>query len=227
MNRLKTSYRILILAFLICAAAVGVRAQKEQYARPVDQAAKDASFVLFRQKLIEALKKRDRKFVVSILDREILNNFGGDGGVAEFKKQWNFDGSKSEFWDTLLAVVTDGGGFTEKDTFAAPYTFVVYPDDLEVTDYEMITGSRVNLRSRPEAASELVARLSYNLVKVVYEKSVKKKGNENDYTWLFVETFGGKKGFVAAEYVRSPIAWRAIFKKIGGKWKMTAFVSGD
>lgn len=226
MNGLKTFRRILILFFLFFAAAE-ILAQTEQYALPVDEAKKDGSFVAFRGKLIKAVRSRDRKFVLGILDRKILNNFGGDGGVEEFKKQWEFDSPTSEFWDAMLDVITDGGGFIDKNMFAAPYTFVAYPENVEVSDYEMITGSRVNLRSRPTAASELIAQLSYNIVKVDYENSIKKPGEEDDYSWLKVETFGGKKGFVSAEYVRSPLAWRAIFKRIGGKWKMTAFVSGD
>jgi hypothetical protein len=38
---------------------------------------------------------------------------------------------------------------------------------------------------------------------------------------------GGKKGFVKAEFVRSPIDYRAIFEKKGRNWKLTAFVAGD
>jgi hypothetical protein len=44
---------------------------------------------------------------------------------------------------------------------------------------------------------------------------------------LKVETLSGKKGFIKAKYVRSPIDYRAIFEKNNGKWKMGAFISGD
>ncbi len=64
-------------------------------------------------------------------------------------------------------------------------------------------------------------------MKVDYEKSVKEETDEDKYLWLKVEILGGKKGFVNAKYVRSPIDYRAIFDKNNGKWKMTAFVAGD
>ena len=47
------------------------------------------------------------------------------------------------------------------------------------------------------------------------------------FIWYKIETLGGKKGFVSAEFVRSPIDYRACFEKKNGKWKMTAFVAGD
>ena len=50
---------------------------------------------------------------------------------------------------------------------------------------------------------------------------------DGEYLWLKVETLGGKKGFVNAKFVRSPIDYRAIFEKKSRSWKMTAFVSGD
>ena len=66
-----------------------------------------------------------------------------------------------------------------------------------------------------------------NIVKVDYENSVSDGKQEPTYSWLKVETLGGKKGFVGAEFVRSPIDYRAIFVKEKGKWKMSTFVAGD
>ncbi len=91
----------------------------------------------------------------------------------------------------------------------------------------MIFGNNVNLRAKPDLSGEVVSQLSYNVVKVDYENSIGKNGEEQTYSWLKVETLGGKKGFVSAEFVRSPIDYRAIFTKEKGKWKMTAFVAGD
>ncbi len=203
---------------------------QERYVKPVDEAAKDASFLAFRTKLIEAAKKRDAKYVLSIVDRKIELSFGGLYGIEDFKKTWKINDPKSEFWKEFLTVMTHGGAFakeTASKMFFAPYTFNTFPEDLDAFEYSAIFGNNVNLREKPDLKAKIIAQLSYNVVKVDYENSVKKKGAEAEYSWLKIETLGGMKGFVNAEFVRSPIAYRAGFEKKNGKWKMTVFIAGD
>lgn len=226
MKKLKLPSRILFLSFLFFGITINVSAQ-ERYVLPIDEGKKDASFTGFRQKLIEAVKKRDRKFLLSVLDRNIKNSFGGDGGIKEFEETWKINSPKSEFWNEMLTVITNGAVFFDKNTFTAPYSFDGFPKDLDAFEHQVIFGSSVSLRVRPVNSSKLISRLSYNVVKVDYENSVKDKTNEEKYLWLKVETLGGKKGFVNAKYVRSPIGYRAIFEKNNGKWKMAAFIAGD
>ncbi len=226
MNRLKILNRILSFFLIVFGIIADISAQ-ERYVLPIDQGKKDASFVGFRQKLTEAVKKRDQKFIISILDRNIKNSFGGDGGIREFKETWKIDDSKSAFWTEMLIVITNGGNFFDKNIFTAPFSFDSFPKDLDAFDYQMIFGSNVNLRSKPRQASKLIARLSYNVIKVDFDNSVKEKRSEDKFSWLKIETLGGKKGFVSAKFVRSSIEYRAIFEKTNGKWRLGAFVSGD
>jgi hypothetical protein len=226
MVRLKITNRILFLLFLFFGIATNILAQ-ERYVLPVDEGRKDASFVSFRQKLTEATKKRDRKFILGILDRNIKNSFGGSGGIKEFEETWNIKSPKSKFWNEMLIVIINGGVFFDESTFIAPFSTEKFPKDLDAFEHQVIFGSNVNLRSQPKSSSRLISQLSYNVVKVDYENSVKEKTEEDKYLWLKVETLGGKKGFVNAKYVRSSIEYRAIFEKNNGKWKMGAFISGD
>ena len=220
----------LILGFIVF-GFFSVFAQ-ERFVRPVDEAKQDASFSLFREKLIDAVKKHDKKYLVSVLDPNIQASFGGDEGISYFKKMWKIDSPKSELWDELLTVLTNGGTFYKEKglknkQFCAPYTFTTFPEDLDAFEYSAIFGNNVNLRAKPDLSANVITQLSYNVVKVDFENSILKKGAENDYSWFKVETLGGKKGFVSAEFVRSPIAYRACFEKKKGIWKMTAFVAGD
>ncbi len=203
---------------------------QERYVKPVDEAAKDASFLAFRTKLIEAAKKRDAKYILSIVDRKIELSFGGLSGIEDFKKTWKINNPNSEFWKEFLTVMTHGGTFYKEEgskMFFAPYTFRTFPEDLDVFEYSAIFGNNVNLRAKPDLKAKVIAQLSYNVVKVDYENSVRKTGTEDEFSWLKIETLGGKKGFVKAEFVRSPIAYRAGFEKKNGKWKMTVFIAGD
>lgn len=215
------------LLLLLLGVSINVSAQKERYVRPVDEGKQDKSFSAFRAKLIEAVKKRDKKYLLSVLDPNIKASFGGDDGIEDFKKMWKFDSPKSKLWDELRVVLSNGGGFHDKDTFAAPYSFKSFPNDLDAFEHQVIFGNNVNLRANPDSSAKVISQLSYNIVKVDYKNSVSDGKPEPTYSWLKVETLGGKKGFVSAEFVRSSIDYRAIFVKEKGKWKMSAFVAGD
>lgn len=219
-----------LLPLLVLTAFISASAQ-ERFVKPVDEGKTNASFNAFRSKLIEAVKKRDKNFVISILDRNITNSFGGIGGINEFKEMWKINNPKTALWDELLTVLINGGAFYKeaesKGIFCAPYSFMAFPEDLDSFEYLVIFGNNVNLREKPNTSAKVVAQLSYNIVKVDYQNSVLDKNKEDDYSWLNVETLGGKKGYVSADFVRSPIDYRACFERKGGQWKMTVFVAGD
>ncbi|MBC7898695.1 MAG: SH3 domain-containing protein [Saprospiraceae bacterium] len=224
--------RFLLLSGLFLYGFTLVLSQ-ERYIKPVDEGKNDASFNTFRTKLIAAAEKRDAKYVLSVIDRNIQNGFGGSNGFANFKKTWKIENPKAEFWDEFLRVIKNGGSFSSEgggpreSWFWAPYTYTSFPQDIDSFEHQAIFGNNVNLREKPTTDSDVVASLSYNIVKTDYQDSVKTKNSEDEYEWLKVETLGGKKGYVKAEYVRSPIDYRACFEKKGGVWKLTAFLAGD
>lgn len=220
--------KFFLFFFFIVFGVVNFPAQ-ERYVKFVDEAKKDASFLAFRTKLVEAAKKRDAKYILSIIDRDIKNSFGGNDGIEEFKKTWKISSPTSDFWNEFLPVITGGGKFTEGEEnvklFFAPYSFNSFPDDLDAFSYSVIFGNKVNMRSKADMNSSVVASLSYNVVEIV--NSVKANKNAKKVSWYEVKTLGGKRGFVKAEFVRSPIDYRAGFEKQNGKWMMTAFIAGD
>lgn len=219
--------KIFLFFFFIVSGFVNFPAQ-ERFVKPVDEAKSDASFLAFRTKLIAAARKRDAKYVLSVVDRDIKNSFGGNDGIEEFKKAWKINDSKSEFWDEFLPVINNGGTFIKEGNskiFFAPYSFNSFPDDLDAFSYSVIFGNNVNLRSKADVNSPVVASLSYNIVEIL--NSINSKENAEKFSWYEVKTLGGKTGFVSADFVRSPIDYRAGFEKVNGKWKMTVFIAGD
>jgi hypothetical protein len=219
--------KIFTFLFLIVFGFSSLSAQ-ERYLKPVDEAKTDASFLAFRTKLIEAAKKRDAKYILGVVDRDIKNSFGGNDGIEEFMKAWKINSPDSEFWNEFFPVITNGGTFFKKGKtkiFFAPYSFNAFPDDLDAFSYSVIFGNNVNLRLKADNNSPVIASLSYNIVEIV--NSINSGSNSEKVSWYEVKTLGGKKGFVSADYVRSPIDYRAGFEKIKGKWKMTIFLAGD
>lgn len=215
--------RTFILGFLAIIVTASVFGQ-ERYVKPVDQASEDPIFAEFRNKLIAAAERKDLQYVKSIMDPNIKLSFGGHDGVKSFDSLWT---DKNEFWKEFLAVIKNGGRwFREKGQptlFTAPYSFDGFPNDLDSFEHFVIFGSDVNLRRSAGMDGEVIGRLSYNIVKLDPESWNRPEKSE----WLKVTTLGGQTGFVSAQFVRSPIDYRAGFEKKRGKWVMTFFVAGD
>jgi hypothetical protein len=224
--------KVLFLIFAVSMAAAAAVAQ-ERYVKPVDEANQDASFLAFRTKLIAAAERKDFKYVQSIMDPKIHLSYGGHVGLAGFKSLWK---KEADFWAEFLPVIKNGGRFVgegrnKMNVFAAPYLFLDMPEDLDHFEYFAVFGDSVNLRERPDTSAPVITQLSYNIVKIDHESAVKRKTGpgEDDfrYDWYQITTLGGKTGWMKAEYVRSPIDYRAGFEKKRGRWVMTYFIAGD
>lgn len=224
-------FRIVFLLAIVVGLP-GILTAQERYLKPVDEAAKDASFLAFRTKLIAAVKKKDAKYVLGIVDKDIKIGFGGNDGIAEFKKAWDLEKADSIFWASFSEVINNGGHFLKEGDsttkmFYAPYTFNGFPEDLDAFEHAVVLGSGVNLRQGPSTDTKVVGSLSYNIVKVIRGDEVIHDHNGENQTWNGVQTLGGKKGFIRSDFLRGPTDLRAGFEKIKGQWKMVVFLAGD
>lgn len=205
--------------------------------RPVDGAAQDASFEAFRRTLLDAAQRRDTEFVISILDRQIMNRFGGRGGVAEFREHWKPERPDSQLWEVLHTVLSNGGSFRVVEgerQFCAPYAYSEWmtvanqlPEIERTWQYAAITGENVALRREPDANAPAVAMLSYNIVRTDLERSVAIPNREGSYTWVRVTTLSGKEGYVPGASVYGNHSYKACFEKAGERWLMTGLFVGD
>jgi hypothetical protein len=223
-------FLFLFVTFVMAAATV---VAQERYVKPADEAGQDASFLAFRTKLIAAAERKDLKYVQSIMDPKIQLSFGGHSGLSGFRNLWK---KEADFWAEFLPVIKNGGRFVgegrnKMNVFSAPYVFTDTPEDLDHFEVFAVFGNNVNLREKPEANAPVVTQLSYNIVKVDHEAAVKRKTGPGEYDWKIdwqkITTLGGQTGWMKAEYVRSPIDYRAGFEKKRGRWVMTYFIAGD
>lgn len=212
------------VAALIIVLASGASAAQ---LRPRDEARSDPSFFEFRQRLIAAVRKRDRSYVLTILDPKIRVNFGEGGGAAEFARQWKLSSTASPLWKTLGEVLSMGGTFSGTGSnrqFAAPYTYSAFPDTLDAFEHFCVIAPNVPLRAKPDDHSRVIARLDYDIVRLA---APPRDAKALAGPWLQVATAKGKHGYVARRFLRSPIDYRALFQKRNGAWRMTALVAGD
>ncbi|OUS01022.1 hypothetical protein A9Q86_09770 [Flavobacteriales bacterium 33_180_T64] len=179
--------------------------------------------------LKNAIKSKDKEYIINILSEDILVSHGGNGGIEEFKTHWDWSSDDSTFWLTMDKLLRLGAGKYQNDGFyLIPYIFSNWPEDEKYSVFEhmVITGTNVNVRINPDLkTSEVIGQFSYDIVKVDYKKSIR---FFDEPIWYYVESLDGKlKGFVFHDYIWSPIDYRASFEFINNKWKLAILVAGD
>lgn len=217
----------LVIAFACLLGSLPAAAQETRLL-PVDEAAKDPSWTAFRNRLIDAIGKRDRKFVLDILDRNVRSGGEGGRGVAEFRKQWELDSNASPLWQELPAALFLGGAYVKHDKgpgeLCAPYVSVRWPQDVDAFRGGAIIAKEALVKSAPSAASETLATLSYDIVEVS-DWEVADQGADSRQKWVKIRLRGGE-GYVPEEQIRSPIEHTACFVKTASGWRMTGFAPG-
>ena len=220
---------LLRMAALACLLASGAAGAQVMRLPPVDEAAKDPSWTAFKNRLIDAAGKRDRKFVLGILDRNVRSGVDSARGIAEFRKQWDLDSDASPLWQELPAALFLGGAYIQHDKgpseLCAPYVSVRWPQDLDAFAGGAIVAKEVLVKTAPAAASETLATLSYDIVEV-RDWEVADQGAGSKQKWVKIRLRAGE-GYVPEEQIRSPIEHTACFVKTANGWRMTGFAPGS
>lgn len=219
--------RWLSIAF-IAFAAVAHAGEPAAPARllPVDEAAKDPSFVKFRNELKGVIARKDAAKLFHYLASDISLSFGGHYGGPEFHKMWRPFDRDTTVWRALALVVDNGGKFQAPAGFAAPYVYAAFPEDFDAFSVVVVTNPHALMYEKPSPKARVIRKLDYDILDVLNApgKSQHEAG-AND--WVEVKHAAGQRGFVLAADVRSPIDYRAIFEKRKGKWVMQTFIAGD
>ncbi|WP_127021584.1 SH3 domain-containing protein [Flagellimonas beolgyonensis] len=188
----------------------------------------DYSLSQFLTKLTLAVGKKDKKFILDHMSPHILNSFGGDGGIEEFKAYWDFDSADSKFWEVTEQVLLIGGPKHKKDAedYIIPFTFSDWPEDYDAFEHFLVLGTNVNVRDKPNTQdSQILGQFSYQIVKW------NRTENDNSNTepqWYNVSSVDGKlTGYVFGNYLVSPIGYRMGLTKTEKGWVISLLVAGD
>jgi len=217
--------RWLVPVGILCSLVPSPAAAQVAKLYPSDEAPRDPVLFLARADLLLAIAERDTAALLAAVSPKIKNSFGGDGGIDEFRRTWRLDSPDSPVWSTLGGVLSLGGGFFSESTFIAPYVFSEFPKSLDGFEHLAVVGRGVRVRERPDLQSRVVATLTFDVV--VRDRSRPEAEDATGQTWVPVRLRGSGQGYVAAEYLRSPIGYRAGLVREAGEWRLAFFVAGD
>lgn len=223
--------RIIILNLLFLSTAL--LPAKNKFL-PRNEICADPALVEFVCKLQYAVFKKDTDHLLSLLDNNIKNSFGGEDGIEEFKTIWRLDSPNSPVWFYLSKLISLGGTFQVNSDdslthFVFPYVFQLeLPDTVDYWTAMVITEDKTDVRENPGATSEILGQLSYGIVYVRDKKYSPPFENAEEKKWYHITTLDKKlSGFVSAECVWSPAGYRMFLQKESNKWKIVSLISGD
>ena len=226
MRTLAISLRTCLVALIVGASAAAPA--QERTLEPVDEGAKDASWVSFKNRLLNAVAKRDRKFVTSILHASVRSGQQGGRGIAEFRKQWELDSDASPLWQELGSALFLGSAWSKREKAPAelcsPYVAVKWPQDVDAYSGGAIVAKDALLKAAPSAESPTVATLAYNVVNVA-DWEVNDRSPDIKQKWVKIKIAYGE-AYVPEEQVRSPIEHAACFVRGEGGWRLIGFGPG-
>jgi len=215
----------LLLAMLAGGAFAPFAHAQERKLAPADEAIGDLSWAYFKNRLLEALMKRDRKFVLSILDRNVRVGIDGARGVPEFSKQWHLDADDTRLWRELSAALFVGAAWLKRGQapreLCAPYVLARWPRDLDPHAYGAVISRDALVKAAPSSESATLTTLSHDIVPVA-DWEVDDRAPGFPQKWVRIKLKAGE-GFVPEEQIRSPIEYHACFVKTENGWRMTAF----
>jgi hypothetical protein len=192
---------------------------------PQDEATRQADFFSFRARLITSIARRDTAGLLASVAPEIRNTFGDDNGIEAFRRLWRLDTPDSRLWEELAAALALGGTFESESTFTAPYVFSRWPSQYDAFEYLAVVGSSVRVRSEPHATAPVIGSSTFGVVRRAPDGP--RPPPEGPERWEAILLTDGRVGYMAREFLRSPVGYRAIFSRRANRWTMTAFVAGD
>ena len=215
----------ILLVVLVMATFSSPLRSQERKLEPVDEATRDLSWAHFKNRLLDAVMKRDRKFVLGILDRNVRIGVDGVRGVDEFRKQWHLDADDSPLWRDLPSALFLGAAYMKRERgpreLCAPYLLAQWPRSMDPHAYGAIIAKDALVKAAPSSDSPTLATLSYDIVPVA-DWEVADKAPDFPQKWTRVKLKTGE-GYVPEEQIRSPIEQVACFVKTESGWRMTAF----
>jgi hypothetical protein len=183
---------------------------------PVDECAKDPSFVEFRTSLRQIIERRDRSSLIAILAGDFWSGRPAVGADRDrFVANWTAKQDGAWSWNELRTILDLGcvlyGGRAHSPSFAYQL-----PDRYESFTSTLARPGAV-VRSRPNDRSRVVAKSSWLLLTEL---------EQADGDWIGVQLSNGRKGYIKQDMMAGT-GVTLSFEKRDGRWVMTGWTSGD
>jgi hypothetical protein len=227
MNSICIARLLLPAVFAALLLPVAAPAQETPFV-PRDEGAADPGWIRFRDRLLTALQQRDRKFVLSVIDRNVRNGLERPRGLEEFRRQWDPEADDGPLWRELARALQLPSAWYRHDqmprSLCAPYVLPQWPGDIDPHSHGAITVRQTEVRSEPSGDAGIRARLGHVIVGVA-DWEVADRDPASRQKWVLIRLRDGSAGYVPEEHIRSPIEQLACFRRTEAGWRLTSFLA--
>ena len=186
---------------------------------PVDQCARNASFVHFREELGRIAWRRDTKAIMAVIDKKVQIDLGGGYGKRAFAEAWRLDRpQRSRLWNEIQTILRLGCT-ADNGTWLMPSLGDQLGADADPLETYVAIVPGAALRSAPSDHAAAVTRLRWDVLRLLEAVP--------DGRWLKVGLSDGRQGYVRQEQVRNPLDYRMVVERKNGAFRITAFLAGD
>ena len=218
---------------LVCAQSPPPRPYGERLRLvPQNEAEFAPGFAPVAARVAAAVRARDANAILAIVSDDVQMVPGGDErGREAFRRHWNLDDRSSRFWTSVEEILAGGSSFDgECDNpevtcyVTYPYWSERFPDRLDRLYYLVIHRADAPLYAQPRAGAAVVDRLSYDVVRRVFDSDV-----ASSETWTEVVRLDGRRGFVRTSDTYNPtFGVRMIVQRsASGAWEVVGVIAGD
>lgn len=208
---------------------------------PTEKPVTDKSLITFIEQLKAAVKAKSKASLLSMLADDVVIGYDGENSKRAFEAIWFEPDPQGDIWAELDKTIARKGDYLIADYTTNTYSNedYIFPYVLnfdfsgmdDIFEYGAITGTDVNLRSEPSTSSTVVTKLSYDVVKFVYENNQQMTSGTISGgmpEWYKVQTEDKKyTGWVYYKFFYSPLDYKLYLRKYPNGWKISAFAVGD
>jgi len=218
--------RLSLIVFFAAVLAVGEAAARP--VTPLDQARHDKSLADMRDRLAQAVSRRDVAAVASFIaaDAKVGAGIGTPALVAWLRRD-------PALWDELARTLALGGRMTRPGQFEAPYTQFVREKGVAAEELGVVIGRNIAVHEAPTEKAHVMARYSHETAVVkrwwvadAHAESAKAEPAPPE-PWVEIELRSKRRGYVMKRWVRWVGAPRIGFAKRGGQWYVVRIESGN
>ncbi len=196
-------------------------AYAKEVIEPRNDVKEGSDFAKFLEAYRTALDEKDVTYVKAHTHPNVKISFGGHSGWSDLVDYWSLDAGDESFYKMMKTTLSYGAVDTSGglgNAYTAPYIFTDFPDEFDAFTYSVCTGTDVNVRTRPTTDSEIITKVTHEVLKVLEPE---KDG------WVKIQLPDGTRAYIYGTYLWSPINYRASFTKVDDTWLLDFFVKGD
>ena len=221
--RLPAALAALLLLHALPAADAAARP-----VRPIDQARQDRTLAETRDRLAQAVARKDYVVIAQIIpsDAKVGTGSGMPALVAWLRRD-------PALWDELERTLALGGRMVAPGQFEAPYTQFVRERGVPPEELGVVIGRYIPVYDAPTERGQVLARYSHEtaVVKRWWVADAHADAGKADRAaaepWVEIQLPSKRRGYMQKRWVRWVGAMRIGFAKRGGQWQVVRIETGN